>query len=48
VPRAVKVLLWVVVLAVVVVLLFTTVFPEVERRLEDPTFGLGTAGVALG
>ncbi len=38
-PRWLRVLVWVVVIAVVVVLLFTVVFPRVERMLEDPTMG---------
>ncbi len=38
--RAVKVVLWVVGIAAVIVLLFTVVFPRVERRFQDPTFGL--------
>ena len=38
--RWLKVLIWTVVIAVTVVLLFTVVFPRVERILEDPTMGL--------
>jgi hypothetical protein len=40
VSRWLKVLIWTVVIAVTVVLLFTVVFPRVERILEDPTMGL--------
>jgi len=38
-PRWLKVLLLVIALAVVIVVLFTTVFPWVEQQLEDPTLG---------
>lgn len=38
-PRWLKVIIWVVVIAAVIVLLFTVVFPRVERILEDPTMG---------
>jgi hypothetical protein len=38
-PRWVRIMVWTVVIAVVVVLLFTVVFPRVERMLEDPTMG---------
>ena len=38
--RWLKVLIWTVVIAVTVVLLFTVVFPRVERILEDPTMGV--------
>lgn len=38
-PGWLRVLVWVVVIAVAVVVLFTTVFPWVEQRLEDPTLG---------
>jgi hypothetical protein len=37
VPRWLKIILWVIVIAVSVVVLFTVVFPRVERILEDPT-----------
>ena len=40
--RWLKVLIWIVVIAVTVVLLFTVVFPRVERILEDPTMGFPT------
>lgn len=45
--RWLKVVLWVVVIAAVIVLLFTVVFPRVERVLQDPTMGLGADAVAL-
>ncbi|MFA9443944.1 hypothetical protein [Egicoccus sp. AB-alg6-2] len=38
-PRWLRATLLVVLIAVVVVILFTTVFPWVEQRLEDPTLG---------
>jgi len=38
-PRWLKAILLVVLIAVAVVVLFTTVFPWVERQLEDPTLG---------
>lgn len=38
-PRWLKVIIWVVVIAAVIVLLFTVVFPRVERVLQDPTMG---------
>lgn len=41
--RAVRLLVAVVVAAVVLWLLFTVVFPAVERRMEDPTLGTGAA-----
>lgn len=44
VPRWVRVMVWTVVIAVVVVLLFTVVFPRVERMLEDPTMGAADPG----
>lgn len=37
--RAVRILLLVVVAAAILVLLFTVVFPWVERNLSDPTLG---------
>jgi cell division septal protein FtsQ len=40
VPRWLRIVLIVVVIAVTVVVLFTTVFPWVERQLEDPTMGV--------
>lgn len=36
-PRWLKAGIWVVAIAVTVVLLFTVVFPRVERVLENPT-----------
>jgi hypothetical protein len=39
VSRWLKAVIWVVVIAVAIVVLFTTVFPRVERMLEDPTMG---------
>jgi hypothetical protein len=44
VPRWLRVLVWLIVIAAVVVLLFTVVFPRVERILEDPTMGAATDG----
>lgn len=38
-PRPVKWLLLLVLAAVVIVILFTVVFPEVEKYFEDPTLG---------
>lgn len=38
-PRAVKVVLVVVLAVVVLYVLFTLVFPWVERQMEDPTLG---------
>lgn len=38
--KALRVALWTVGIAVVVVVLFTTVFPWVEERQQDPTLGL--------
>jgi Flp pilus assembly pilin Flp len=43
VPRWLRIVLLVVLIAVTVVVLFTTVFPWVEQRLEDPTMGAGQA-----
>ena len=40
-PRGVRIVIWTVAIAAVIVLLFTVVFPRVERILEDPTMGLG-------
>lgn len=40
-PRWLKIILWLLVIAVAVVVLFTVVFPRVERILEDPTMGAG-------
>jgi hypothetical protein len=45
VPRWLKILLWLLVIAVAIVLLFTVVFPRVERILEDPTMGAGPAAL---
>jgi putative copper export protein len=45
-PRWLRILIWLVVIAAVVVLLFTVVFPRVERILEDPTMGAGV-GILL-
>lgn len=39
VPTAVRVLLWLILAAIVVTVLFTTVFPWVEGYLQDPTLG---------
>jgi hypothetical protein len=41
VPRWMRIVLLVILIAVTVVVLFTTVFPWVERQLEDPTMGVG-------
>jgi hypothetical protein len=41
VPRWMRIVLLVILIAVTVVVLFTTVFPWVEQRLEDPTMGAG-------
>lgn len=38
--KALRVALWTVGIAVVVVVLFTIVFPWVEERQQDPTLGL--------
>lgn len=38
-PRWARVILWLVVIALAVVVLFTTVFPWVEERMQDPTMG---------
>jgi hypothetical protein len=40
VPRWLRMVLVVVLIAIAVVVLFTTVFPWVERQLEDPTMGM--------
>jgi hypothetical protein len=40
VPRWLRIVLVVVLIAIAVVVLFTTVFPWVERQLEDPTMGM--------
>jgi hypothetical protein len=45
VSRWLKAVIWVVVIAVAIVVLFTTVFPRVERMLEDPTMGAPDAPV---
>lgn len=42
-PRWLRILTWLLVIAAAVVLLFTVVFPRVERVLQDPTMGAGTA-----
>lgn len=39
--RAVRIAIAVVLGAAILWLLFTTVFPWVERRMEDPTLGAG-------
>lgn len=41
--RAVRILLLVIVAAAILVLLFTVVFPWVERNLSDPTLGGSSA-----
>lgn len=47
-PRVVKIVLLVVVIAIAVVVLFTTVFPWVEATLDqDPTMGLITLATVL-
>ena len=38
-PRAVRIVLLVLLAAAVLVVLFTVVFPWVERNMEDPTLG---------
>ena len=38
-PRWAKAILLLVVIAVAIVVLFTTVFPWVEERMQDPTMG---------
>lgn len=40
-PTPVRVLLWVVLIAVAIVVLFTWVFPWVESIQQDPTLGMG-------
>jgi hypothetical protein len=45
VPRWLKIVLLIVVIAVSVVLLFTVVFPRVEQILEDPTMGASAPAV---
>jgi hypothetical protein len=40
VPRWLRIVLIVLVIAITIVVLFTTVFPWVEQRLEDPTMGV--------
>jgi hypothetical protein len=45
VPRWLKIVLWIVVIAVSVVVLFTVVFPRVERVLENPTMAAAAAPV---
>jgi hypothetical protein len=48
VPRVVKIVLLVVLIAIAVVVLFTTVFPWVEATLDqDPTMGLVTPVTAV-
>jgi hypothetical protein len=42
VPRAVRLLLWLVVIAVAIVVLFTWVFPWVESWQQAPTLGVAT------
>lgn len=39
-PRWLKVILLVALIAIVVVVLFTTVFPWVEARLDNPAIGV--------
>jgi hypothetical protein len=41
VPRWLRIVLVVALIAITVVVLFTTVFPWVEQQLEDPTMGMG-------
>jgi hypothetical protein len=43
VPRWMRIVLLVILIAVTIVVLFTTVFPWVEQRLEDPTMGAGSS-----
>jgi hypothetical protein len=43
VPRWLKIVLWIVVIAASVVVLFTVVFPRVERVLENPTMATAVA-----
>ena len=38
-PRWLKVVVLIVLIAVAVIVLFTTVFPWVEERMQDPTMG---------
>jgi cell division septal protein FtsQ len=40
VPRWLRIVLIVLLIAITIVVLFTTVFPWVEQRLEDPTMGV--------
>jgi hypothetical protein len=40
VPRWLRIVLIVLSIAIAIVVLFTTVFPWVERQLEDPTMGM--------
>jgi hypothetical protein len=44
VTRAGRIVLWVVVVAVAVVVLFTWVFPWVESRTQDPAIGMPDPG----
>ena len=39
-PRWLKLILLGVAVAIAVVILFTTVFPWIEQRLDDPTLGV--------
>jgi len=47
--RVTKILMWVVLIAAAVVVLFTWVFPWVERMQQDPTMGIDApVAVAVG
>ena len=45
-PRWLKVIVLIVLIAVAVIVLFTTVFPWVEERMQDPTMGTMTLRLA--
>lgn len=45
-PRWLKIVLVIVAIAIAVVILFTEVFPRVERILEDPTMGASLVRLA--
>jgi len=45
-PRWLKVIVLIVLIAVAVIVLFTTVFPWVEERMQDPTMGTMTIRLA--
>ncbi|MEX2504425.1 MAG: hypothetical protein WD378_06220 [Egicoccus sp.] len=47
-PKWLRIVVLVLAIALAVVVLFTTVFPWVESRLEDPTMGMAVSGVAGG